>query len=69
MAGAAVFAADYREHINIAATRLEGKADIAVTGLAGVTYTMKPVRKNHRPNAILVRGIIEDHIAVFGAGL
>ena len=53
------------QHIDLAASRLEGKADIAMTGFAGIAYAMKPVGEYDRPNSTLVRIIIEDNIAIF----
>lgn len=68
MANAAKFTVDNFVHIDVVSPGLEFKADVSVTDFALKSYSVKPVREYRRAHAGFVRVIINDYIAVFGAG-
>ena len=64
MAGAAVFAVDYLEHIDFISARFKLESEVRVTDFASEADSMKPVWKNHRAHSRGFRVIIDQYIAV-----
>ena len=64
MTSSAILTVNNLQHVNFAASGLEGKSYVTMTGLAGVAYAMKPVWKNDGTNTALVRIIVEDNVAI-----
>jgi len=64
MAGAAVFAVDYLEHIDFISARLKLESEVRVADFASEADTMKPVWKNYRAHPRGFRIIVDQYIAV-----
>src|SRR3972149_6342340 len=65
VAGAAEFAVEDLQHVDVVAPGLELEAEIAVADLAAETDAVEPVRKHDRPHAGGVRGIGDDDVGLF----
>ena len=64
MAGAAVFAVDYLQHIDFISARFKLESEVRVADFASEADTMKPVWKDDRAHSRGFRIIIDQYITV-----